>query len=268
MIFPSHSLTRREFLSVATPLLGVGLWSPAALGGANSGDGALDDIPKQLLGLVNEERFVAGVPRLEMDDLASRVASAHAIDMATGNFISHWGRNGRKPYHRYSFAGGIHATFENVASIDNVWSVEWKDLARDLTSLHMRMHAERPPNDGHRKAILAPQQTHVGFGVAIDERKLRLVEMYVAKHLEVRDSPSRAKRKTTVELSARLLNRNHILQLVEVYYEPLPKPPNERFLVPVKLFKDSAGIYTIVCWIKRNAREKAFPATEICIEAE
>lgn len=282
----------------------------AAASGSGGGDNAPDSIPKQLLELVNEERHVAGVSRLEMDNLATRVASAHAIDMATGSFISHWGRDGRKPYHRYSFAGGIHATQENVASIDNVWSVEWKDLAKDLTFLHMRMHAERPPNDGHRRAILAGYQTHVGFGVAIDERRLRLVEMYVAKYLEVRDIPKRATPRSTVELVGRLLNRNHILQFVDVYYEPLPKPPNERFLatprsyslpeeyrtlrpvlppgvlysdrvagvidlnstgrfrVAVKLYKESAGIYTIVCWIKRHAREKSFPVTEICIEAE
>jgi hypothetical protein len=41
-----------------------------------------------------------------------------------------------------------------------------------------------------------------------------------------------------------------------------------RFEVPVKLFKSSPGIYTIVCWIKTSAPEKAFPATEICIEAD
>ena len=34
------------------------------------------------------------------------------------------------------------------------------------------------------------------------------------------------------------------------------------------LFKDKAGIYTVVIWIKTKRNERPFPATEICIKAE
>jgi len=40
------------------------------------------------------------------------------------------------------------------------------------------------------------------------------------------------------------------------------------FETPVTLFKDTPGIYTVVCWIKRNGGAKPFPATELCIRAE
>lgn len=306
-------LTRRRFLKTAARSFAWGfgsmLWTPAILGVRQDAESA-KELAANLLQLVNAERSVAGVQTLKSDDLASQVATAHALEMATGKFLSHWGRDGRKPYHRYSFAGGVHATQENLASVDNFESWDWKGIANDLLNSHRRMHAETPPNDGHRKAMLAPQHTHVGFGFAVNERRLRLVEMYVAKYVELADFNSRAKRKASFDLSGKLLNRKHTLQQADIFYEPLPKPPDERFWrvarsyglpdeyrtirprlpegvlysdripglveldskgrfrVPIKLFKDSPGIYTIVFWIKRARQEKAFPATEICIESD
>ena len=298
-------LNRRGFL-VTVPFMG---WSLRGLSpnAPQLTDKLRDEIRGRLLELVNAERFIAGVKDLEFDDLAGRVTMGHATDMARGNFVSHWGSDGRKPYHRYSFAGGIHATQENVASIDRFFSADWEDLANDLIALHVRMHAEKPPLDGHRKTILAPQHTHVGFGFAAIERRLRLVELYVSKYVEVVGFQSRAGRNETFALSGRLLNRKHQLQSIDIFYEPLPVLreagargsyglPEEyktlrprlhewmrygdgsrgvidveddgRFKVPVKLYKRTPGIYTVVCWVRKKSGEKPFPATEICIESE
>jgi cysteine-rich secretory family protein len=215
--------SRREFL-VTVPIIGCslnGLIRTESLAiPPQLTDKIRDEIRNKLLELVNAERYLTGASELEFDDLASRVATAHAIDMATGNFVSHWGRDGRKPYHRYSFAGGIHATQENVASINNFFSADWKDLTNDLITLHVRMHAEKPPRDGHRKTILAPQHTHVGFGFATSQRRLRLVELYVAKYMEVSGFKSQAARNETLLLSGRLLNDKHSLQQIDIFYEP------------------------------------------------
>ena len=213
-------INRRGFL-VTVPLMG---WSLSALrfNAPQLTDKVRDEIRDRLLELVNAERFLAGVNDLKFDDLAGRVAMEHATDMARGNFLSHWGSDGRKPYHRYSFAGGIHATQENVASIDSFFSADWKDLANDLITLHVRMHAERAPHDGHRKAILAPQHTHVGFGFAAIERRLRLVELYVGKHLDVVGFQSRAGRNETFHLSGRVLDSKYKLEQIDIFYEPLP----------------------------------------------
>ena len=306
------SLSRRGFL-VTVPIISCslgGLIRTGALAITPQSDKIRDEIRNKLLELVNAERFLAGAGELKFDDLANRVATSHAIDMATGKFVSHWGRDGLKPYHRYSFAGGIHATQENVASIDNFFSADWKALAEDLIMLHVTMHAEKPPRDGHRKTILAPQHTHVGFGFATSERRLRLVELYVAKYLEVFGFKSQATRNESFHLTGRLLNDKHRLEQIDIFYEPRPvwregrSPviqgsyglPDEfeslrpklgkrwhyedgskgvidvkkdgRFQVPVKLFKSTPGIYTIVCWVKTRASEQPFPATEICIETD
>lgn len=267
------------------------------------------DLRANLLEMVNEERAVAKVQALAMDPLATRVATQHATEMAMHEFASHWGRDGFKPYHRYSFAGGTEATQENVSAADNTWSNKMSDLKQDTSYLHLRLYQEQPPNDGHRKTILAPQHTHVGFGIAVEKLRLRLVEIFVARYVEVETMPRVAKPKSVVRFAAKMLKRGHSLNHVEVFYEPLPKAPEMKWLnearsyelphhsrvlrpkvmppfmytdrtrgdvdvdldgnfsVPVTLFHDKPGIYTIVAWLKRGPG-KAFPATEVCIRAE
>lgn len=268
------------------------------------------ELRANLLEMVNEERAVARVPVLAVDELATRVATSHATEMAMHQFASHWGRDGFKPYHRYSFAGGTDATQENVSAADNTWSNKLSDLKQDTSYLHLRMYQETPPNDGHRTTILAPQHTHVGFGIAIEKLRLRLVELFVARYVEVKDLPRVAKPRSKVLFAAKLLNRDHSLHTVEVFYEPWPKqlelswlneprsyglpdeskvlrpkvaPPymysdrtrgevdmgvDGSFSVPVTLFHDKPGIYTIVVWVKADRSGTAFPATEVCIRAE
>jgi uncharacterized protein YkwD len=270
----------------------------------------LDRLRTNLLNLINEERKVEKVPRVELDDLATTVATRHAEVMAENQFASHWGLDGLKPYQRYSFAGGYHASQENVSAADNTWSMKFEDLKQDTSYLHVRLYQEKPPHDGHRRAILAPQHTHVGIGLAVQKLRLRLVELFVAKHVELSPISRIAKPQATVILSGQLLKSSNLLNVIEVFYEPLPTPPElgwlrelrsyslpdesrvlrpvlpnpytyadrrpgvievkppGKFRVPINLWKETAGIYTVVCWVKRSRGSSAFPATELCIRAE
>ena len=300
----SESFSRRQFLMSATA---GAVW----IQGSNQLNlkSELDQLRRNILELINEERSVEKVPGLQLDELATTVATRHAEEMATGEFASHWGLDGLKPYQRYSFAGGFHATQENVSAADNTWSMKFDDLKQDTSYLHVRLYQEKPPNDGHRKTILAPHHTHVGIGLAVHKLRLRLVELFVAKHVEMDPVPRTAKSQTTVQLSGKLLKYSNRLSVIEVFYEPLPSPPemswlrqarsyslpdesrvlrpllpqpytyadrepgvieissSGEFQVPINLFKQSPGIYTIVCWVKKDQRAKAFPATELCIRA-
>lgn len=187
-------------------------------------------VRNQLLELVNSERSQAGLSALQLDDLACKVANDHARDMADGHFLSHWGRDGRKPYQRFSFAGGIDAVSENVSAADSILSLTPNGVAGDLLDMHMAMHAEKPPNDGHRQAMLASQNTHAGFGVALNGHSLRLSEFYVSRYLAVNPFPQQAKRRSTVVLTGKLLNPAHFLHEVDVFFEPLPTPPSVEWL--------------------------------------
>jgi len=269
-----------------------------------------DELRGNLLQLINEERAVEKVPELKLDDLATRVATAHAEEMAKGEFVSHWGLTGLKPYQRYSLAGGYHATQENVSAADNTWSNKFADLKQDTSYLHVRLYQEQPPNDGHRKTILAPQHTHVGFGIALEKLRLRVVELFVSKYVEFKPSTPVAKPRETIEIAGQMIRSNFYLNTIEVFYEPLPVAPEKDWLrevrsyslpdesevfrpklspplmyadrrdgtievapdlsfrVSVQLYKNTPGIYTIVCWVRRSRSEKAFPVTGLCVRAE
>ena len=304
--------SRRKFLSTSASVLGLSLCTNGFTRTYpdSPDDKVLDQLRNNLLQLVNEEREVAELQPVAIDDLATQIATKHAREMAKYDYVNHWNREGLKPYHQYSFAGGFHATQENISADDNTWSLQLKDLLLDTSYLHLRMFHEAPPSDGHRKTILFPQQTHVGFGIAVDQLRLRVVELFVAKYVELKPLSRKAKPGDSFMLAGTLLNPDHTLVAIEVFYEPLPKEPeltwlreprsyslpNEsvlmrpvlsapyiytdlkpgvikietdgRFTAPVRLFNKEPGVYTLVCWVKRNRNEEEFVATELCIRAE
>lgn len=220
------TLTRRVFLQTATASLGVSLLgrTPADL------QKVFADIRANLLEMINEERAVEKVRPVAVDELATQVATKHAIEMAREEFASHWSREGLKPYHRYSFAGGTHATQENVSAADSTWSTKVDQLKQDTAYLHVRLYQEKPPYDGHRRTILAPQHTHVGIGLAVEQLRLRLVELFVARHVEVAPLSREAKPGAEISFRGKILTRDHVLNNLEVFYEPLPKAPELSWL--------------------------------------
>jgi len=87
------------------------------------------------------------------------------------------------------------------------------------------MISEVPPHDGHRKTILSPPLTHVGFGIALEGHNLRLDELYLSRYVELEPIPRQVKPKTTVTMRGRLLNPQHELTGADVFFEPLLSPP-------------------------------------------
>ncbi len=225
--------SRRTFIeSAATALVAlpsiVRAQTPIERGGFDERQFPL--LREKLLNLVNDERAAAGLNQLALDELASRVGDAHAGDMAHGEFLAHWGSDGRNAYHRYSFAGGVDALQENVGSAESIQSLAPNSVIKDFLDMHLAMMAETPPNDGHRRTILDPHHTHVGFGLAYQVRSLRLDELYLARYLQFDTVPRKAKPKSTVVLTGKFMNKRHSLHEVDVCYEPLPKPPDIAWL--------------------------------------
>lgn len=221
--------SRRGFLQGACAGLGVTLLDHT-ISPNDDLESIFKDIRQNLLEMINEERDVEKVPRVKLDDFASEVATKHAVDLATNEFISHWGTDGLKPYHRYSVAGGTHATEENVSAIDGTWSLKAKDLKQDTAYLHVRLYQEKPPYDGHRRTILRPQHTHVGIGLAVEKLRLRMVELFVAKYVEVQPIRGEAKPGAELSFSGKIMRQDYSLHHVEIYYEPLPTRPDLNWL--------------------------------------
>ncbi|MFN2576767.1 MAG: CAP domain-containing protein [Pyrinomonadaceae bacterium] len=225
-------ITRRLFLNhAALSMAGFATVKPVSICCDDSStDDAFLTVRNQLLRMVNRERADAGLKILKLDELACRVAQEHAIDMAQGGFLSHWGTDGRKPYHRYSFAGAVDAIEENDGAADHGEPVASDEAAGDLIGLHSSMFYESPPHDGHRRTILNEYHTHVGFGMATRGMHVRLCELYVGKYVSI--DPYRASRPvgSSFMLSGRILDRFNLLKSIDVFYEPLPVSPDPLWL--------------------------------------
>lgn len=227
MALNRFTLDRRSFLTTAAPFaLGLPVLARAQTF-VEKGRWTDEQLPvarEQLLKMVNAERAGAGLSQLQLDDLACKVASDHAREMAERGFFSHWNSEGRTPFHRYALAGGIDGLQENVSAAEDIESLTPYRILNDLRDMHQLMHDEAPPDDGHRKTILFPYHTHVGFGIALRNRSLRLDELYLARYLELDPFPSRSKPKSAVVLTGRLINRTHFLNNIDVCFERLPEP--------------------------------------------
>jgi uncharacterized protein YkwD len=229
----SFKLTRRSFITLATPFafsLPLIAQTPLVAERGRFTDEQLPLARDQLLQQVNAERSAANLSQLKLDDLASSVANEHARDMATREFLSHWGSDGRKPFHRYGLAGGTAAVQENCSAASDINSVSPARVLNDLRDMHQSMLDEVPPKDGHRKTILDPFHTHVGFGIALNDRSLRLDELYLARYVQIDPVTTEAKPGTTVRVSGRLLNPSYFINEIDVYYDPLPTPPDINWL--------------------------------------
>jgi uncharacterized protein YkwD len=100
---------------------------------------------------LDRERGAASLPRLRVDPKLSRIAAAHAQDMARRRYFSHVSPEGVDPFTRmrragysFRFAGENIGIGANVARAQNV-------IATDTS---------------HRDIILRPQYRRVGIGVA------------------------------------------------------------------------------------------------------
>jgi len=218
---------RRSFIKSAAPVFltlptFVHAQTPLERGGFDERQFPL--LREKLLTLLNDERAAARLNRLELDELACKVGDAHATDMIRGQFLSHWGSDGRTAYHRYSFAGGVDALQENVGSAESIHSLAPDSVIQDYFDMHQAMLNEAPPEDGHRRTILYPHHTHVGFGLAFQGRSLRLDELYLARYLEIDPFTRQAKPKSMMTFTGRVLNQKHRLHEVDRFYEPLPTP--------------------------------------------
>ena len=226
-------MDRRTFLrgaAVSAVALRLGAAMPRSGSASTFAAPEFPAMANHLLNQVNIERAEAGVRPLKLDSLACTVAQQHATEMARNNFLSHWSLDGRKPYHRYSFAGGVEAIQENGGGVNTNAPIASAEVPIHLMSLHRSMHDEVAPDDGHRKAILNPINTHVGFGCADYGLCVRLCELYIARYVAMDPYAVTASPRDRILLSGRLLDQTHSLASLDVFYEPLPSPPDRAWL--------------------------------------
>ncbi len=215
-------------LTLALQSLGGGQLARAQKAAAPPAGASFDSaaLQRELLVLINEQRARVGAPPVALDDLANRVAEAHALDMAQYNYISHWNRDGWLPYLRYGLRGGTDYVAENVSMLSGLSPrATFAEVKAAALRLHQMMHDETPPNDGHRRTILNPEHTHVGLGVAVVGREFRMAQEFLSRYARFDPLPTKARPTERLTVTGQLLNADEVsFYGASVYHEPLPQP--------------------------------------------
>lgn len=197
-------------------------------GGSAAGAAYAERFPEEkarLFERLNRERRAAGAAPVAYDLLGASVGDAFCLDAATSRTSGHWDTAGRPPYLRWALAGGVDYHAENFSSLTRTGSVvEESEVSRLLLEAHGQMMAERPPDDGHRRTVLAPEWTHVGIGAALAGGEFRMVEEYsrrVVEWVDVPRSPVPARARAPFAMK---LPPGWALVALEVGFEPAPHP--------------------------------------------
>lgn len=217
----SHARIALPMRRVAIVLAALLLASPAV-----SADTAetMTTLRTQALNLINRDRLKHRLPPVALDVHASQVGDAYCLQQIRNGTTGHYTTDGLSPYMRYSFAGGNDAVAENAAA----WSASYVFSERALYEMIRRsqeaMMAEKPPDDGHRRAILDPHATHVGIGLAWRGGEFRFVQEFLRRHVEwTRPLPRLANLTDVVSTAGRGIGDAKV-EAITVHHEPFPGP--------------------------------------------
>lgn len=194
----------------------------------------IEDSRALMLDLVNTDRREREglAARLKVDPLANKVAQLHAEDMAVNRYLGHFNLDGKKAPQRYNEAGGTKFVIENVS----YWEVEnfQAAITPQMISDVQRRWLLSP---GHYKAIMTPEATHFGFGIALERHSnitvITAVQLFVVDRAEFQSIPRKLKRSNSfppaVNLNGRL-DPGLTFAYVAVGVEQAPKPVSADYL--------------------------------------
>jgi uncharacterized protein YkwD len=205
-------------------LLVAVLLSPLALARPGDMDETRATLRAEALKLINRDRELMKVRPVELDLRVSAWADEYSRLQIRNGTAGHYSIEGLAPYIRYSFAGGDDGLTENTAA----WSANYNFSERALYEMVRRSHdammGEMPPKDGHRRAILDPDATHVGIGLAWEGGEFRITQHFVRRYLRwSRTLPREATTWQKVTGAARP-NGGYRVDTISVHHEPFPAP--------------------------------------------
>ena len=185
----------------------------------------INKLKLQLVERINSDRWEHGLQPVKHDKELSRLADAHCREMLQFDYVSHWNKEGLKPYMRYSLGGITDDTAENIAGL---WHSRFQTSESAVGTEMLRRHEgfmnEQPPFDGHRKAVLGEYFTGVGIGLAFNTSGLRMIEVFAAHYVVVAPLPSKARFGDKLHLRGKIIEKGYELRSVSIFWEPFPAP--------------------------------------------
>lgn len=183
-----------------------------------------ETLRQHTLRLINRDRTAAGLSPLTIDPAVSAAADAYGRAQIRNRTTGHFTVDGLAPYARYSLAGTSDALLENTAGWSAAYPFTEKALYEMVQRSHDAMMAERPPEDGHRRALLDPYATHAAIGVAWERGEFRLVQLMIRRWVTWdRPLARSAHVGQTVSGSGRVSTGTDV-EAISVHHEPIPVP--------------------------------------------
>ncbi|MGV3524920.1 MAG: CAP domain-containing protein [Candidatus Sericytochromatia bacterium] len=180
------------------------------------------DAGLQLLALVNRDRAAQGQPALKADPLLDQAALSHVDDMLQNGFVGHNSPTIGTPQQQAAQFGITELVAQNLAVSGSLDSAQ-----HELMS-----------SPGHRRSILSPDATHVGFGARLTpDGKIYLAQLFIERHLELERLPVSMPLNQSFQVQGRALAAGHVAAYVgsELQGEPREVKAGERFSLPVRL---------------------------------
>ena len=220
---------------------------PAPTATANPSNQALTtehaDAKRYMLKLINAERAKAGVPTVTMGE--NPAAQLHANTSNEHCFISHWGRNGLKPYMRYTLTGDYQSNGENAYSRQSCYGetagryIQW-DLESEVTKA-VRDWMKSP---GHRDNMLQEHWRKVNIGIAYGHRGINMYQHFAGDYVSFNRHP--AINGNTLQMSGTTRNGIALRQndnlVVTVSYDQPPRELTLGQLLRTKCYGLGTGI--------------------------
>jgi hypothetical protein len=200
-----------------------------------------DAAKNYMLKLINRDRASLKLPPVALDEIAAAAGKIHSDEMAANGYSSHWTMDGRKPDQRYSEAGGKDAVAENVyVTLEGSAAEGSGELAKlplqaapvfrryELEQVESGFFNEKPPYDGHRKTIIAPQHNFVGIGLSFASApgagvRTSCTQEFLSRYGAFGDIPKVVKAGDSFKLTGKLAAGVQ-LDIVDLRWEAAPRP--------------------------------------------
>lgn len=186
-----------------------------------------DEVKRAVLTRINRDRVRHGLAPVAWDAAASRVSDRFCEQQVREKSHGHFLMNGLPPYARMAFAGVFGLGSENSAMWVTTGMEIEKNLVHFALSSHDHMMEERPPRDGHRRAILDPDATHVGVGYFVQGGRMQMSQEFLVRRLERLALSSNSDRLPVLAVEGRVLAPDRI-QFVTIAREPRPAPLTQK----------------------------------------
>jgi len=208
-----------------------------------NGTSSLKILQSYALSKINTDRLNVGLNPLSLSD--NKAAQYHASEILQSEILSHWSKNGLKPYMLYSLHNGTGYVQQNIGQISYI---NTDDVMKGMTSHSFctsdsRLYCEPLDpfdaidklensmmfddflccHDGHKNNILNKLHTNVSIGIAFNEYYFVLVQNFENNYLRYNLSNENDE----YLLEAKMLDPKKNLQLSHISFY-IDNLPNER----------------------------------------